>query len=290
MNRLLTPALLQRLSKQKIASRQSVKSMHKGERRSARQGTSLEFSDFRPYVPGDDLRSVDWNTYARTQKHYIKRYLDEQELLITIYLDCSKSMWLKKEKWQKACAIASVLGYISLMNDDRVAFVPVLSNSPAFSYKKGRAYSLRLLQYIEDLKVAEIEGSFSAALTNNVQRKKSLTFIISDFLEPVDQITEAIRKVQSSQKELKLIQVVSKEEIDPSYQGDLKLIDSETAHNENVSVTKRVLDQYIQRVSAHQNAIRKFCHVRGIGFIQLKDTESIEENIFSVMKGQGWIT
>ena len=92
MKDLLTSTLMYRLSRHQWQSRKMKRGLHKGGRRSNKQGTSLEFSAYRYYQPGDDLRQIDWNVFARTNKHYIKRFLDEQELIMTIYLDCSNSM------------------------------------------------------------------------------------------------------------------------------------------------------------------------------------------------------
>ena len=154
MTTLLSSRIMQRSTKHSLVQRRSVRGMHKGERRSSKHGTSLEFSDFRIYTPGDDPRLIDWNAFARTQKHYIKRYLDEQELFVTIYLDGSKSMMIPIEKWEMAKSITACLGYMSLVNDDRISVFPVGTGSTSFTYKKGRAYAGKLVNYMTGLKPA----------------------------------------------------------------------------------------------------------------------------------------
>jgi uncharacterized protein (DUF58 family) len=285
----LSPRILQRAVKHSLILRKSVRGMHKGERRSSKQGTSLEFSDFRAYTPGDDPRLIDWNAYARTQKHYIKRYLDEQELFVSLYLDGSKSMMVPGEKWEMAKSIAACLGYMSLANDDRVSVFPVGCSSPHFTYKKGRAYAGRLLNYISDLTLSANRKRFSSELSGIQQKRNGLCIIISDLLEPVEEMTQALKRIQASRQEIRIIQVLSPDELRPSYHGDLKLIDSESGQERDVSISSSVLKDYGSRLKAHNAEIEEFCQRRGIGFLQCSCSQDLEELIFSLMAGKGWV-
>src|SRR5690606_27262037 len=103
---------LNRLQKLKINVKTKKRGIHKGLRRSGKFGSSLEFSDFRQYQPGDDVRQIDWNVYGRTQKYYIKRYLDEQDISVAIYFDVSSSMRFIPSKWEMAKTLAASLGYV----------------------------------------------------------------------------------------------------------------------------------------------------------------------------------
>ena len=89
---LLSPELLARLEKMELVSRKVFRGRMKGERRSPRKGQSVEFADFRNYVPGDDLRFVDWNTYARLEKLFLKMFLEEEDLHFYALIDASSSM------------------------------------------------------------------------------------------------------------------------------------------------------------------------------------------------------
>jgi uncharacterized protein (DUF58 family) len=286
---LLPPRILQRSAKHSLVLRKSVRGMHKGERRSTKQGTSLEFSDFRTYVPGDDPRLIDWNAFARTQKHYIKRYLDEQELFISIYLDCSNSMMIPAGKWEMARSLAACLGYMSLVHDDRVSVYPSGSGIPSFSHKKGRAFAGRLVNYLSELKPSPGSEDFSSWLSNRQQKRNGLSLVISDFLEPVDEIKESLRRMQASRQDIRIIQVLSPDELQPSYQGDLKLVDSETGEQREVSISRKVLQEYGERLLAHNSELERFCQERGIGFLQCSSAQPLEELVFSSMAGKGWV-
>ncbi|MGF2616177.1 DUF58 domain-containing protein [Rossellomorea vietnamensis] len=286
---LLSPRVLQRSAKHSLVMRKSVRGMHKGERRSSKQGTSLEFSDFRTYVPGDDPRLIDWNAFARTQKHYIKRYLDEQELFVTIYLDCSNSMMIPAGKWETARSLAACLGYMSLVHDDRVSVYPAGSGSPSFLHKKGRAFAGRLLTYLAELKISTGSEKFWTRLAEIQQKRNGLSIIISDLLEPVDDIKEALKRMQASRQEIRIIQVLSTDELEPSYQGDLKLVDSESKELREVSISRKVLQEYDERLQAHNDELEKFCRERGIGYLQCSSGQSLEELVFSSMAAKGWV-
>ncbi|RIW37383.1 DUF58 domain-containing protein [Bacillus salacetis] len=289
MTTMLSPRILQRTVKHSLVLRRSVRGMHKGERRSSKQGTSLEFSDFRAYTPGDDPRLIDWNAYARTQKHYIKRFLDEQELSVSIYLDGSKSMLVPPEKWEMAKSITACLGYMSLANDDRVSVFPFGCSNSHFTYKKGRAYAGRLLNYVNDLTVSGSQEFFSSGLSGIRQKRNGLTLIISDLLEPLEELKQSLKRIQASRQEIRIVQVLSPDEIKPSYHGDLKLIDSESKQQRAVSISSSVLRDYSDRLRAHNAEIEEFCAKRGIGFLQCSSAQDLEELIFSQMAGKGWV-
>lgn len=289
MKELLTSTLMYRLGQHRIQSKKIKRSVHKGGRRSLRQGTSLEFSDYRFYQPGDDLRQIDWNVYARTNKHYIKRFLDEQELVVTIYLDCSKSMSIILEKWKTAKGLAAALGFMSLNSDDRVGVFPVGSTSHPFTYKKGRAFSNRLVQYLEEVKSNDAHFTFSEAVQSMIQPRSGVTIVISDLLEPVEKTEEGLKKLQAYRQELYVIQILAKEETDPFYQGDLQLIDSESNGFLNVTMSPSVKRQYQHRLKLQTDQIQKFCHSRGIGFVQCQANQSLEDIIFKTITSKGWI-
>lgn len=279
-----------KLSRYSWQSRKMKRSFYKGNRRSARQGTSLEFSDFRTYQPGDDLRQIDWNIYARTNKHFIKRFLDEQDLALCIFLDCSRSVSLLEEKWEKAKGLSAALGYMSLAKDDRVSVIPVgLAGQPPFSFKKGRAFSNHLIRYVDKLIPSETSPSFSAELAKNSHLKANVAIVISDFLEPAEALTDSLKKLQAGKKEVYLIQLLSGEELSPAYMGDLQLKDSENGRLVKVTMSNRVKKDYMERLELHNKQLEKFCYERGIGYALCSAQQSIEQIIFTTLLSKGWI-
>ena len=128
---LLSPELLLQLEKMELVSRKVFRGRMKGERRSPRKGQSVEFADFRNYVPGDDLRFVDWNTYARLEKLFLKMFLEEEDLHFYALIDASTSMdFGEPTKLRYALQLAAALGFIGLVRGDRVK-IETLGGAPS---------------------------------------------------------------------------------------------------------------------------------------------------------------
>ena len=118
---LLSPELLAKLERFELVSRKIFRGRMKGERRSPRKGQSVEFADFRNYVPGDDLRFVDWNTYARLERLFLKMFLEEEDLHFYALIDASGSMEFgEPTKLRYAVQLAAALGFVGLVRGDRV--------------------------------------------------------------------------------------------------------------------------------------------------------------------------
>ena len=118
---LLSPELLAKLERLELVSRKVFRGRMKGERRSKRKGQSVEFADFRNYSAGDDLRFIDWNTYARLDKLFLKMFLEEEDLHFYVLLDASASMEFgDPSKLQYAKQLAAALSFVALVHADRV--------------------------------------------------------------------------------------------------------------------------------------------------------------------------
>ena len=118
---MLDPAFLRKLERLSLVAKKVFTGQLKGERRSAKRGTSVEFADYRNYSLGDDLRYVDWNTYARLEKLFLKLFLEEEDLHVYLLVDASASMQFgEPSKFDYARRLAAALGYVGLANYDRV--------------------------------------------------------------------------------------------------------------------------------------------------------------------------
>src|SRR5689334_6132591 len=118
---LISPELLAQLEQMELVSRKVFRGRMKGERRSKRKGQSVEFADFRPYVPGDDLRFIDWNLYARLEKLFLKMFFEEEDLHVYVLIDASMSMdFGEPTKLRYAKQLAGSLGFVGLCRADRV--------------------------------------------------------------------------------------------------------------------------------------------------------------------------
>src|SRR5271154_4429134 len=144
---LLSPQLLAQLEKLELVSRKIFRGRMKGERRSLRKGQSVEFADFRNYVPGDDTRFIDWNTYARLDRLFLKMFFEEEDLHFYTLIDASRSMnFGDPTKLRHAKQLAAALGFIGLVRSDRVKIetLGLATNRPGAIWR-GRASLWRML-------------------------------------------------------------------------------------------------------------------------------------------------
>src|SRR5881296_2586525 len=125
MSALLTPQLLRQLEQFQLLAARRAKSSARGERRSRARGQSVEFADYRNYVPGDDFRYLDWNLYGRLERLFLKLYEEERELPVRIFLDASESMAFgQPAKFDFALRVAAAIGYVAMCGFDRVSVIP----------------------------------------------------------------------------------------------------------------------------------------------------------------------
>lgn len=291
MNRILSSPLVMRLVNYKLSSKRLIRGEQKGERRSRRLGTSLEFSDYRLYSPGDDPRQIDWNTYARTEKHYIKQFLDEQELTVNLFIDCTKSMAVNEDKWRRTKELASAFALMSLAGSDRLAVHPITSETAPYPLTKGKALSYRMMAYIENMTANESGDSFAPAFLQKAGeiRMNGLSIVISDLLEDPDLLFQALKRLQAKRQEIRIVQLLLPEEEHPDYTGDLKLTDVEHGVERDVSMGRKVIERYRKRFKQHTHEIESFCNGRGIGYLPCYTTEALEETIFAKFMAHGWI-
>ena len=249
---LLSPELLARLEKMELVSRKIFRGRMKGERRSPRKGQSVEFADFRNYVPGDDLRFVDWNTYARLEKLFLKMFLEEEDLHFYALIDASSSMdFGEPTKLKYAVQLAAALGFIGLVRGDRVKIEtigpvgprsgPGLSRPPQPLADARPLSEVRFAARAQKPVLPLAEGVKNFCLRNS---GKGIVVLISDLMDKAG-YESALRYLVSREMDVYVIHVLSPEEFDPDVQGDLRLVDCEDGDVAEVTVT-RSADEAIQ--------------------------------------------
>lgn len=281
---LLTPELLRRLEQLQLLAARRTKGSIKGERRSRSRGQSVEFADFRNYVPGDDLRYLDWNLFGRLDRLFLKLYEEERELPVRIFLDVSESMKFgEPTKFEFARQIAAAVGHVALCGFDRVQ-LSCLPESGAdaecqagLRSVRGKRSSLRFLSHL-----SRIQPGGQAFLNSTLKRgamesrQTGVALVISDFLDPAG-YEEGLKALVVRGFQTHLIQVLSSEEMEPTTYGDLRMIDSESGAVQEVSFGKFRLKSYRQSVENYIQRLREFCHQRGIGFYSTTSNTSVDQ-------------
>jgi len=244
----------------------------KGERRSTKRGTSIEFADYRDYTPGDDLRRLDWNVYARLERPFIKLLEEEEDLAVHILVDASKSMdWGEDalHKFQYALKLAAALGSVALGAGDYLTVTLLhAAQAPAqYGPARGQQHLMRLLAFLEP-QTCDGTTDLNQMLRDYTlaARRPGLTFLISDLFSPAGFET-GLNQLQSRGYELTLVHLLAPDELEPPLAGDLRLIDIETDFGQDVSLDAGLRELYRRRLQAWQNEIQLLCGKRGIRYL-----------------------
>jgi len=268
----------------------------KGERRSNKRGTSIEFADYRNYAPGDDLRRLDWNIYARLNRPLIKVFEDEEDLATYILLDTSASMATTVEaeasaaadgKFIYACRLAAGLATIALFSNDRLTITAISSQPDQFGPVRGRGHSLPMMQFFGSLK-ARGTTDLNAALRDVALRlrRPGLVILISDLFSPTG-FAEGVSALMAKGCEVGLVHLLAADEIEPPLAGDLRLVDVETGVTQEVSIDAGLRELYIRRVAGWRDDLRVDCTRRGIHYAPVDTTMPWERIILQDLRRLG---
>jgi uncharacterized protein (DUF58 family) len=278
-----------------IATRVRAGAM-KGERRSKKRGTSIEFADYRNYAPGDDLRRLDWNIYARLERPYIKLLEDEEDLAVHLLLDTSASMDFPQEgerdhnKLLFAKRIFAGLAYTSLNSNDRLLMTAISDHGlEHFGPARGRGMSVGMLRFVHNLKPGGITD-LNALLKDYALRggRPGLCILISDMFSPTG-YSEGVNNLLGKGFEVAIVHVLSPDEIMPSLAGDLRLIDVETGTPQEVSVDAGLRDLYIKRLESWREDMRNEALRRGMHYFPLETNSLWEKAILFDMRRAGLV-
>jgi uncharacterized protein (DUF58 family) len=285
---LVEPQFFERLDRLSLVSRRRLIGFGKGDRRSQRHGTSLEFVDYRPYASGDDPRQVDWNIYGRTGALLVKLFEEEEVLTVHLLLDTSRSMdWGSSNKLLFARRLAAALGYVSLVSGTRLQTCNLSTQvEQTFGPAWGRRKMASLISFLEAGEGSG-ETDLDSALRAYAQRARNpgLAIIISDLLTPAYEA--GLRALLDRRFELVLLQVLAPEEIEPPMSGDLTLIDRETGAEVPITLNQEAVERYRRRLADWSGSIERFCARHQIVFMRLASDERLEHVMFTTLRQRG---
>ena len=258
-------------------------------------GQTVEFADFREYQLGDDIRRIDWNLYSRFEKYFLKLFTDERQMQIQIFLDCSASMG--KDNPQKAAyavATAAALGFLAVHNMDKVSFNIMRENAAEnpFGTIIGKTAFFRAVTALDNLTFdgdADIEACVASC--PDTASHNGLSVIISDFFTESNW-KKAVDYLVYKRRQVLLVQVMTPEEIDPSYDGRVNMIDSEAVdaadpRNMKLKITRGMQKAYQEALLDFKKDIKTFCTKRGVDFISVDTSMLIEKVLFGELLKAG---
>jgi uncharacterized protein (DUF58 family) len=288
---LLSPQLLAQLERLELVTRKIFRGRMKGERRSRRKGQSVEFADFRNYVPGDDLRFIDWNLFARLDRLFLKLFLEEEDLHFYCLVDASRSMdFGEPSKLLFAKQLAASLGFIGLCRADRVK-IEVLGNSRTQPgpVLRGRASAWRMLEYLErvpgDRNVSLYDAVKDFALCN---AGKGIVVLLTDLMDKQG-YEAALRFLLAREMDIYVLHILAPEEIEPDVQGDLRLVDCEDGDIAEVTISRPLLERYKRTLAAFIESAREYCTRRGMNYLMTSTATPIDQIVSGYLRRKGLV-
>ena len=291
-DRLFDETTLRKLEQLTLVADRVRAGVLKGDRRSRKRGSSVEFADYRDYTRGDDLRRLDWNVYARLERPFIKLLEEEEDLAVHLLLDGSRSMdWPAENdpfnKFDYARRLVAALAVIGLTSGDQVNFSVLdpgrLQNWGPY---RGRGNIVTLLHLLESVR-AEGLTDLNLALRQYGLRalRPGLLIVISDLFSPSG-FKDGLSSLQARGYEVGLIQLLSPDETRPLLAGDVKLIDVETGGDAEVTLDSATLDQYQKRLDSWQQDTAAYCARRRIHYIPVTTDLSWQSLVMQTMRAQ----
>jgi len=258
-------------------------------RRSREVGSGIEFADRRVYLPGDDLRYLDWKAYARLDRVLLRLFEEEKDLRVHVLLDRSTSMQIgRPPKLLAAKRLAAALAYIVLANPDRVSISLFADGIDEFSPPtRGKA---RIYAILETLRAVTAEGETSVAdaamqLTSR-EKRSGLVFVLSDFLVE-EGIPDALDRLRYHGHEVTLIRLVSAEDASPSVSGEVEIFDAETGQVLRCVVTAAMRERYGEQFEKLGETIRRVALAKGARYLDLVSEDPFDDHIASVLRSVG---
>lgn len=288
---LLDPAFMAKLDQLALVSRKIFAGKLRGERLTKRRGESVEFADYRNYVVGDDLRFLDWNVFARLDQLFLKLFLQEEDLHVSLLIDCSKSMdWGEPNKWLYARRIAAAVAYIGLINFDRVSLYSYANGLQSeLTGVRGRRLMFKVIEFLHNAECIGPSNLPVAAKQFAIRHPQpGIVIVLSDFFEKSG-YEEGLRFLLGRRYDLYALQMLSPEEIDPKLAGDLRLTDIEDDDVAEVTVSRALINRYKHNLQAYCQQLKEYCTRRGVSYLFTSTDIPFDQIVLSYFRQRGLV-
>ena len=289
---LLPPKTCGRLERMRFNPRTRLTSRSRGDHLSGRGGNSTEFSDYRDYSPGDDMRFIDWNIFSRLQKPYLKLFHLEEEMNIVIIVDASTSMNFGG-KFELATKLASAFATIGLYSNEKVSIYTLndenLSIPQHIGPASGRFQSSKFNNFIAN---ANCEGA--QTLENGIEKilkkhtGRGMAILLSDFLTTGD-LQKSFNLLFSKGLAPYALQILSPEELNPEISGDARFVDCETKMTLDISAAGQLTEIYLEYLETLQQNVSNWARNRSGLYTSCSSDCDIDALLFDTLVRRGWI-
>jgi uncharacterized protein (DUF58 family) len=283
-HRYLQLADLRRLEQMLFAPRRIVEGRFSGHYQTRQRGQSIEFRDYREYLPGDEISAIDWKVYGRTDKLFIRLFEHQSELTVQLLVDGSASMAYAgsqparkkrpESKFDYACRLAASIGFLVMKQHDRFAFgvaqQGLLRYTPPDGTMRHLSGVLKTMESVRPRYTSSLAGAIDEL--SRTGRRRSLLVVCSDLLDDVDRVATALSARQHGGGEAVVFHVLHPDELQLPDVDHATFIDSESGERVRLSVGE-IRDQYAARMSAFLETWAARCRAMGIDYIRAVTSE-----------------
>jgi len=283
-----TSELLKKVRKIEIKTRGLSNHIFSGEYHSAFKGRGMTFSEVREYQPGDDIRSIDWNVTARFNTAFVKVFEEEREMTVMLLVDVSASgefgtqKQLKQDLITELCA---VLSFSSIQNNDKIGVIFFTDKIEKFiPPNKGKKHVLRIIRDLIEFKPEHKKTDLTVALKylTNVIKKKSVAFVISDFMDK--NFADAL-KIANKKHDLVALKVYDKRELELPDIGLVKLLDAETGELKWIDTSdKNIRNHFAAEGLRHEALIKEIFNKSGVDAAYINTAEAYTKPLMNLFK------
>lgn len=281
---LLEPHVLQKISKMELVAHQVMDGYVQGMHKSPHIGLALDFAQHRQYVPGDDVKRIDWRVFAKSERYYIKQYEVTTNLRCHLVLDASGSMAYKgagdaMSKFRYAQFVAACLSYIVLHQQDSIGLITF--DSKIRSYLPPRSSPAQLLRIVRTLDntKAEKESGISPLLHEVAERiaRRSMVVVLSDLFDEADQLIEALHHLRHKRHEVILLQTMANDELEFPFRK-WSLFENLELPSDRLKLDPAMMRNiYLQNVANHLEKIRDACNKLRVNHLLLNTSQAFDE-------------
>jgi len=287
---MIPAALLKKVRKIEIRTTRLVNDLFGGEYESVFKGQGIEFSDVREYVPGDDIRTIDWNVTARSQHPFVKKFVETRELTVLFAVDMSGSQYFgstDKLKSEIAAEITAILAFSAVKNNDKTGLIIATEEVEKFiPVKKGRNHALRVIREVLGYQPKKKGTRLASALEylSRVQTRTSIVFLISDFM---DEGYEKALKIMSRKHDVIAIHIHDPLEEQFPRIGLVELVDRESGKTLLVDTSSKQFHlRFLRQANEKQAALKKLLKSLQIDRIDVPANASYIEPLFRFFKSR----
>lgn len=289
-NYAINEEFLQQVEALQVILKNNVAGLFGGNHQSKTYGSSCEFTDYRDYIPGDDITKIDWNAYARFEKLYLKLYLDERQLHTRIYIDASRSMdYGNCKKADVALKIAATLAYLSICEMDKVSIYYIKNNKvhEVISSIVGKESFYNQIGKLNDIEFSEDCFISDSILPTKVGYGDGMSIILSDFLTD-NNYESAIDYFVGRRRDLFCFQILSKEELKPTIRGKVHFFDSENVNNQyRKNINRDIVHAYQKALDFTVNRIKNYCNSRNANYVLVNSDTTVSELFLKTLPEMG---